>query len=260
LLNARRPKPAPQPRREPDPETRLRSRSYTPYTPLQDYRGRELPPRIGDSHGRVSGMQGIELDTTTLMAPLGARRKRQAKQVTMLRTATFVLLVLAIVGAPAAFFVIREFTRDPVFVELDNLDVPAWAAGKHTDAAVGSRWCIEECRSRQRTWESARGPEETNRAYVAALKRAGWVAWNVPICQAQGVDGVETCWQRDEYVLDLWVRAAVCDTKSSPPSAVPGGAKAPSPSPPPAVSPANVCPGAVATIKVYNRISYQPGP
>lgn len=280
LLNARRPRPAPQPRPEPRPESRpeprpeprpesrpeprpdpgSRSRAYTPYTPLQDYRGRELPPRIGDSHGRVSGMHGIELDATTLMAPLGARRKRQAKQVTMLRTATFVLLVLAIVGAPAAFFVIREFTRDPVFVELDNLNVPAWAAGKHTDAAVGSRWCIEECRSRQRTWESARGPEETNRAYVAALKRAGWTSWNVPICQAQGVDGVETCWQRDEYVLDLWVRAAVCDTKTVQPTVAPSGARAPSPSPLPPVSPANVCPGAIATIKVYNRISYQPGP
>ena len=276
LLNARRPaphqrteppspSPSPSPSQSPSPSpspSLSRSRGYTPYTPLQDYRGRDLPARIGDSHGRVSGMQGIEMDATTLMAPLGARRKRQAKQVTMLRTATFVLLVLAIVGAPAAFFVIREFTRDPVFVELDNLNVPAWAAGKHTDAAVGSRWCIEECRSRQRTWESARGPEETNRAYVAALKRAGWTSWNVPQCPAPGVDGVETCWQRDEYVLDLWVRAAVCETKGVRPTVAPSKppSTAPSPSPPPAVSPANVCPGAIATIKVYNRISYQPGP
>jgi hypothetical protein len=96
---------------------------------------------------------------------------------------------------------------------------------------------------------------------VAALKRAGWTSWNVPQCPAPGVDGVETCWQRDEYVLDLWVRAAVCQTKPVRPTVAPSGAaRSPSPSPPPPVSPANVCPGAIATIKVYNRISYQPGP
>jgi hypothetical protein len=213
-------------------------------------------------------MRGIELDSTTQLAPLALALKRQLKQVSRLRTATFVLVVLAIVGAPAAFFVIREFTRDPVFVELDTLDVPQWAAGKHTDGALGSRWCINECRSRQRTWESARGPEETNRAYVAALKRSGWVPWDIPDCQAEGVDGIETCWQRDEYVLDLWVRAAVCEVKGTRPTVAPptGSAKAPTKAPasaaaPPAPSPTgppNICPGAIVSIKVYNRISYQP--
>jgi hypothetical protein len=213
-------------------------------------------------------MQGIELDSTTQMAPVAAalRLKRQLRHVKQLRTATFVLLVLAVVGAPAAFFVIREFTRDPVFVELDHLNVPSWAAGRHVDAALGSRWCIEECRSRQRTSESARGPEETNRAYVAALKRAGWTPWNVPDCQPEGVDGVETCWQRDEYVLDLWVRSAVCDVRGgvpatgpAPPAAKPSQPAAGASSPPVEVNPNNACPGAIATVKVYNRTSYHPG-
>jgi hypothetical protein len=212
-------------------------------------------------------MHGIDEDVTTFMTPLSAAVKRQLKHVSRLRTATFVLLVLAIVGAPAAYFVIREFSRDPVFVELDNLDVPQWAAGKHTDSAIGSRWCIKECRTRQRTWDSARGPEETNRAYVAALKRSGWTPWNNADCQAAGVAGTETCWQRDEYVLDLWVRGATCDTRSvrptispTPPGKVPSAAAtraAPSTGPV-AVGPNGVCPGAIATIKVYNRISYQP--
>jgi len=53
----------------------------------------------------------------------------------------------------------------------------------------------------------------------------------------------------------------VCQTKPVRPTVAPSGAaRSPSPSPPPPVSPANVCPGAIATIKVYNRISYQPGP
>jgi integrin beta 3 len=231
-------------------------RNAGPMPPMQP---RVLPPP-GRTAARVGGMQGIDLDQTTVL-PLGSAlmRQLQLRQVSRLRTATFVLLLLAVVGAPAAFFVIREFTRDPVFVELDNLDVPQWAAGKHTDGAIGSRWCIRECRSRSRTWESARGPEETNRAYVAALKRAGWVPWNIPDCQAAGVDGIETCWQRDEYVLDLWVRAAVCDVKGIRPTVSPSGAARPSAAPSAPATPTDICPAAVASIKVYNRISYQPG-
>jgi len=202
-------------------------------------------------------MQGIDVADTAVV-PLGSAllHQLQRRQVSRLRTATFVLLILAVVGAPAAFFVIREFTRDPVFVELDNLDVPQWAAGQHTDGAIGSRWCIRECRSRSRTWESARGPEETNRAYVAALRRAGWVPWNIPDCQAEGVDGVETCWQRDEYVLDLWVRATICDVKGARPTVSTSGKPVASA---PAQGPSDICPAAIASIKVYNRISYQPG-
>jgi hypothetical protein len=204
--------------------------------------------------------------------------------VRQLRFATIIFVVLAVVSAPAAFFVIRELSRDPVFVELDNLNLPEWAARNPTDGALGSRWCIRECRSRQRTWESARGPEETNRAFVGKLRDAGWVEWDIPDCQAEGVDGIETCWQRDEYVLDLWVRAAVCDVKGARPtiSAAPStGAKPPSgkpttkaPSAPASADPGGggdgggeapgpasttICPLAVTTIKVFNRISYDPG-
>ena len=178
--------------------------------------------------------------------------ERQRTQVSMLRAATLILVALAVVGAPAAFFVIREFTRDPVFVELDNLSLPAWAAGKHTDSATGSRWCVGECRLRQRTWQSARNTDETNRVYVAALTKAGWTTWNIPDCQADGVDGVETCWQRDEFVLDLWVRPTVCDIKPVRPTIGP----APTPTPSAAHS-APACQGSIATVKVFNRISYQ---
>jgi hypothetical protein len=94
------------------------------------------------------------------------------------------------------------------------------------------------------------------------------VPWDIPDCQAEGVDGIETCWQRDEYVLDLWVRAAVCEVKGTRPTVAPPSAsvsgKAPSRPPvsaaaPPPSSPPNICPGAIVSIKVYNRISYQPG-
>jgi hypothetical protein len=220
--------------------------------------------------------------TTGMQRAVGAGKwarvhmQRQLQQVYRLRAATVIAIVLAVVGAPAAFFVIREFTRDPVFVELDGLDVPKWAAGKHTDGAYGSRWCIRECRFRERTWESERGPQETNDAYVTALHRNGWTTWDVPDCQPQGVDGLEACWQRDEYVLDLWVRAAVCEVKpvrptvdpsavvpgasGKPPSGAPKASAAPlpaGPSAPPSASADPSCPGAVTTVKVFNRIMYQ---
>ncbi|MFG2042719.1 hypothetical protein [Dactylosporangium sp. NPDC048998] len=235
--------------------------------------------------GTASSPMAFDWESTTQIAPFGLFQLAQAKRVRQLRYATIIFVVLAVVGAPAAFFVIRELSRDPVFVELDNLHLPEWAARNSTDGAEGSRWCIHECRSRQRTWESARGPEETNRAFVGKLRDAGWVEWNVPDCQAEGVDGIETCWQRDEYVLDLWVRAAVCDVKGARPtiSPAPGpsGSKAPSgkpstkassaqPSTPPSdqppgdaespgPAPTAICPLAMTTIKVFNRISYDPG-
>ncbi|WP_432975524.1 hypothetical protein [Dactylosporangium sp. CA-233914] len=229
--------------------------------------------------GTASSPMAFDWESTTQIAPFGLLRQAQAKRVRQLRFATIIFVVLAVVSAPAAFFVIRELSKDPVFVELDELDLPEWAAQNPTDGAVGSRWCIRECRSRQRTWESARSPEETNRAFVGKLRNAGWVEWNIPDCQAEGVDGMETCWQRDEYVLDLWVRAAVCDVKGARPTVSPAPApsgKSPTAKPPskapsaassdsppgegdPGPAPTAICPLAVTTIKVFNRISYDPG-
>jgi hypothetical protein len=235
--------------------------------------------------GTATTPGAFDWESTTQVAPFGLLQLAQAKRVRQLRLATIIFVVLAVVSAPAAFFIIREFTRDPVFVELDNLNLPEWAARNPTDGALGSRWCIRECRSRQRTWESARGPEETNRAFIGKLKDAGWVEWDIPDCQAEGVDGIETCWQRDEYVLDLWVRAAVCDVRNarptvnpSQPAQSPGKPTAKAPASPamssaagngpvpqaseqdsPGPAPTAICPLAVATIKVFNRISYGPG-
>jgi hypothetical protein len=145
------------------------------------------------------------------------------------------------------------------------MDLPAWAAGQHQDEAYGSRWCIRECRFRERTWESERGPEETNQVYTAALRRNGWEPWTVPGCPAEGIDGFDSCWQRDEYVLDLWVRVPICDLKpvrptvgpSQPPSAGPGPSTDPAPSGSPGAGGGDPsCPGSVATAKVFNRIAF----
>ena len=66
-----------------------------------------------------------------------------------------------------------------------------------------------------------------------------------------------TCWKRDEYVMDMWVRAPICDI----------------PPPRPAIAPAPgataerrhrnrrraTCPGALVTMRVFNSIAYQNG-
>jgi hypothetical protein len=207
-----------------------------------------------------------------------AELHRQLKAVARLRAATLSLIAAVVLGAPVGVLAIRWATQDPVFVEFDGMDLPGWAAGAHHDEAYGSRWCIKECRFRERTWESSRGPDETNQVYATALRSNGWQPWTVPGCPAEGIDGFDSCWQRDEYVLDLWVRVPVCDVKPVRPTVGPtdqpgagaGGPKTsaspvspvaasaePSgaPTTPPAASDPS-CPGSVATLKVFNRIAF----
>ena len=147
-------------------------------------------------------------------------------------------------GAPAAFFVIPRVHQGPGVrgarqrstcptgrrAPDDALRQPVVHPGMPVppaDLAVGAR---------------AGGDQPGVRRQAQGRRR---VEWDIPDCQAEGVDGIETCWQRDEYVLDLWVRAAVCDVKNarptvnpSQPAASPGKptAKAPA-SPPPSTGP-----------------------
>jgi hypothetical protein len=201
-----------------------------------------------------------------------AELRRQLKAVARLRAVTLSVIVAVVLGAPVGVLAIQWAVQDPVFREFDRMDLPAWAGGKHQDEAYGSRWCIRECRFRERTWESQRGPDETNQVYTKALRRNGWVPWQTSGCPAEGIDGFDSCWQRDEYVLDLWVRVPVCDLKPVRPtvaptvSAQPGaGPSAPAsagqgqsdpPGAPPGGSGDASCPGSVATVKVFNRIAF----
>jgi hypothetical protein len=267
-------------------------------------RGRTPPPGRSPSAGRtppgrpVPGSAGAARVAppvpppaalpATRRARAGAELRRQLRAVARLRAATLSLIVAVVLGAPVGYFAIRWATRDPVFAELDAMDLPNWAAGAHTDDAYGSLWCIRECRFRERTWASERGPEETAQVYEQALRAGGWRIWSVPGCPPEGGDGYETCWQRDEYVLDLWVRIPVCAARptvgplptgaagspagpavptgrASNRSATPTGPPArsasqdavpPQPSVPAAGSPSPACPGSVATVKVFNRIDY----
>jgi hypothetical protein len=178
--------------------------------------------------------------------------RRARGEVRRLRSATVILLVMAVLGAPLAFYALREAARDPVFGDLAALDVPAWAARDVRDEARGSRWCIGQCRLRQRIMRSERDPRETAAVYTEALRKAGWVTWPVEGCHAEGETGVESCWQRDEYVLDLWIYQPECEVQFKAPDPAPSGA------PGGAANEAEaVCPPTVVTVKVINRVGYQ---
>lgn len=169
-----------------------------------------------------------------------SERLKLAKNVHRLRMATLILVCLLLLGALPAVLAIRQATRDPVFAELDALAVPAWAAATHDDLASGSRWCLGHCRYRERTLQSTRLVAETNSAYQNALIKEGWKPWTLADCAEPSVVGEYTCWQRDEYTLDLWVRPAPCDFSQ--------------PAPPQANGPDLRCANSLVTVKVRNRI------
>lgn len=161
--------------------------------------------------------------------------------------AVLAVVSLVLLGAVPLFFGLRAASRDPVFNSLDELNVPGWAATKTVDDVSGSRWCLLECRLRERTAESQRPPKETAAAYERALAEAGWQPWKVGRCPAQPAKGRYTCWRQDELTLDLWVREPTCAAAPEPtevpvePSTAPeaGAAK---------------CEGSLVSVKVRNAI------
>jgi integrin beta 3 len=180
--------------------------------------------------------------------------RRQIREQKRLRMVTLMVATLLLLGALPLYLGIRAATRDPVFNTLDSLAVPAWASVKVDDQISGSRWCIIECRFRERVAESERNPGETAPVYERALADSGWQRWNVALCPDQPVPEGEryTCWKRDEYTLDLWVREPACvdDPLRNRPTVAPTapGAENNGAGPPP-------CAGSVVSIKVRNAIA-----
>ncbi|MFY1632554.1 hypothetical protein ACN27F_04570 [Solwaraspora sp. WMMB335] len=175
-----------------------------------------------------------------------------------LRAVALIMVAVLVLAALPLYFGIRAATRDPVFNSLDRLDVPQWAAGESTDAVSGSRWCLIDCRFRERTSASERGTEETAQVYTAALSDAGWLPWEVELCPSQPVDGQYTCWTRDELTLDLWVRPPACsdDLLAQRPTVEPpaDGDADEDAGDAPAAPPEETCTGSVVSIKVRNAI------
>jgi hypothetical protein len=192
--------------------------------------------------------------TTGMIKRAEIRKHLRIQQ--QLKSGTLVLVALLLLAAYPVFLFTKSVAEDPVFGDLDKLDLPSWATIQHEDAASGSRWCIDQCRFRKRTWASERVPEETNSVYTTALVNAGWRPRTDGSCP-QVADGVASCWSRDEYVMDMWIRAPICDVPPPRPS-ISAAAPSPDPSVTPLPTPTEACPGALVTVEVFNAIDYHP--
>lgn len=191
---------------------------------------------------------------------IGARseQRRLLREQKRLRIITLVVATVLILGALPLFFGVRAATRDPVFNTLDALGVPDWASNAEEDEISGSRWCIITCRLRERRAESSHPPAETAAVYERQLAASGWQRWKVDLCPDQPVPKGQryTCWRRDEYTLDLWVREPSCvnDPLYNRPTVGPT-----TPGDGQAVPPAEKCDGSVVSIKVRNAIDDRRG-
>ena len=189
----------------------------------------------------LTGLRGAGEELRTRL-----RTKRKLRVITLMTLAVVVLVVLP------AFFGLRSATSDPVFRSLNALDVPSWAATEVNDQSDGSRWCFLDCTFRERVAQSAKPYKETTQAYTAALESAGWRSWRVAECPEQPIDpktSSYSCWKRDEFTLDLWVRLPECavdQIAAADPAAEPSTAPVPS---------TEKCEGSTVSIKVQNAIS-----
>ncbi|MDG4801573.1 hypothetical protein O7618_13575 [Micromonospora sp. WMMD980] len=195
---------------------------------------RPAGPDSGDAGSESGGPGGARSDL-----------RRQLRERRRLRMAVLALVSLVLLGAVPLYFGMRTLSRDPVFDTLDALDVPSWAATKTVDNVSGSRWCLQDCRLRERAVESEQGWKQTVTVYEQALAKDGWRRWKVDRCPEEKVEGSYTCWRRDELTLDLWVRDPTCT-----PPPVDGE---PAPSAPPATA-AGECAGSLVSVKVRNAI------
>jgi integrin beta 3 len=175
------------------------------------------------------------------------RTQRRLRVVTLLSLAVVVLVVLPVL------FGLRSASKDPVFGSLDSLGVPSWAAQQVHDNGSGSRWCFIDCRFRERIAQSTKSYDQTTTAYTTALEKAGWTSWKVAECPEVAIpkgQGTYTCWKRDEFTLDLWVRLPECAVDQvaaqDPTAPLPSGAATPEP---------KKCEGSTVSIKVTNAIS-----
>jgi integrin beta 3 len=194
----------------------------------------------------------VDLVTTGMIKRAEIRKHLRIAQ--QLKVGTLALVAVLMLAAYPVYLFTREVAQDPVIGEFDSLNLPGWANLEHSDSASGSRWCISKCRFRQRTWASERAPDETQNQYETSLRNAGWRPRTEGTC-APIEDGQVTCWKRDEYVMDMWVRAPICDLP--PPRPVASDSPAASKSPAPPTQPATpACPGALVTMRVWNAIDY----
>jgi integrin beta 3 len=182
----------------------------------------------------------------------GAELRRHIGRIPVIALAVAALVFL--VGLPA-ILVSKDASADPAFASLDSLQLPGWAAQAHQDTTLGgNRWCIETCLTRERVWRSTKPAQDTDPVFRKALVDAGWRPRAAAQCPA-AVTGTYTCWEHNEYVLDLWSRDAACGLSNVAPA--PGQSGAPKGTDPSGAVPAPTgtdppptCGGSLVTTRV----------
>ncbi|GIF53773.1 hypothetical protein DFJ67_4747 [Asanoa ferruginea] len=185
-----------------------------------------------------------------LAAARAIQFREQIREPRNVRLGILVLGILMVLVALPLYSWSKAESRDPVFTALDSMSVPGWANTKPVDRIDGNRWCLTECRFRERTTHSTESPEATTKAYHEALQQAGWTTWKVAKCPETKVDGSYTCWTRDELTMDLWVRAPACGNVPIAPQPQDGASTGPQI----ALNPED-CKGSDVSIKVRNAIA-----
>ncbi len=165
--------------------------------------------------------------------------------------------VLALLLVLPVALLVRQRLADPLAGQLDALGVPAAVDLHHADDHGQSPYCVDTCAWLKRIYQSGQPAQQTDTVFRSALTAHGWRT-------AKGTcpkpaDGSYSCWQRDQYVLDLWVRPANCDSSAYHPLPVPSesvppaeGDVEPSAEPSPTGPASAQCPTAQASVQLAN--------
>src|SRR5690606_19839944 len=228
--------------------------------PVPDPVGTAPLPRLGPPGAGPGPATGSQPVVGARGRWRGARSelRRQLREHKRVRATAMAMVIALLVGAPLIHLGIQTAARDPVLNSLAALPVPEWAAESPEDRIIGgSRWCLMDCRFRERRLVSQRGPDETYEVYRTALLAAGWVPRQVGGCPLVAGDGHYTCWTRDEYTLDLWVHVPACalDPRNLRPDVPEDDQSGPAE----IVDEDEDCTGSVVEIKMQNRVADERG-
>jgi hypothetical protein len=180
-----------------------------------------------------------------------SEQERQRARLAVVAAVVVLLLVLPLT------LLLWQNAGNPLGGQLDELSVPKTVDLHHSDASGNSRYCVHSCAWLKRIYQSGEPADRTDAMFKAALRTHGWQPADAKC--PKPADGGYSCWQRDQYVLDLWVRPAGCGNSAYQPLPVPSETKPPAEGDvPPTAAPAPSgpataqCPAAQASLQVAN--------
>lgn len=124
-----------------------------------------------------------------------------------LKHASFAVAGVAILVVSLAVWFGGDIRSDPTERAMQELQLPSWANTEVHEEVQGSRWCVESCRVRVRTWSSTEDVRPTQGALRQELAAHEWSESSDIAC-GEGLH----CFIRDELVAHLWVQPLNCAT------------------------------------------------